>query len=203
MKIKSLFLTLILAFMLFLASCGKGLTFQYKVVDDNAILTHYSGGKTEITIEETYSDYKVTEIAQDVFYISALVKLNLSSNLVKINKQAFQSSPSLKEVTIPKNAMLKEIGDRVFSGCDVLESIELYNAKNLTTIGVKAFQNCPYLKEIYIPASVIEIQENAFLGCEDIVINLEATEIPSGFHESWAPESAKINLGKKYIKQEA
>ncbi|MGM9971625.1 MAG: leucine-rich repeat domain-containing protein [Anaeroplasmataceae bacterium] len=201
MKLKTI-LICILSCVLLLTSCGKeGNKFMYKVENDEAILIQTAGGINDLTIPEEHIGYKVTKIEEYAFYISAVVNLNLSTNLREIGNYAFQSSFELLTIHIPEDSNLETIGGWAFSGCDLLGEVELYNAKNLKTIGPKAFQNCPELKEIFIPANVTTIGANAFYGCSNLVIRLEATEIPSGFDELWNSSNCEVRLGEKYIKE--
>ena len=59
------------------------------------------------------------------------------------------------------------IEDEAFTEIDAT-SIEL--GDNVESIGSRAFANCKNLQQIIIPKSVVEISENAFEGCNDVVI---------------------------------
>ena len=66
---------------------------------------------------------------------------------------------------------LKSIGDRAFSGCDSLISIDLPDG--LTTIDNNAFDSCKNLKTVTLPSSVTTIGSYAFQGCTGLTsINL-------------------------------
>ncbi|MBQ3477151.1 MAG: leucine-rich repeat protein [Clostridia bacterium] len=60
--------------------------------------------------------------------------------------------------------------------------------KKVTTIGAKAFANCGKLVYVYIPRATVSIAENAFTGCDDLVIACqrgsaaEAFAVAQGIH---------------------
>ena len=56
------------------------------------------------------------------------------------------------------------IGNKAFTGCEVLTSVTLPGS-GLETIGEKAFMGCEKLSSITIPKSVTTIKEQAFYSC--------------------------------------
>lgn len=64
-------------------------------------------------------------------------------------------------------AGLTEIGDSAFMGT----AAECYSLPDgVKRIGSRAFADCPNLREIRIPASVTSIADDAFAGCQDLII---------------------------------
>ena len=57
------------------------------------------------------------------------------------------------------------IGNKAFTGCEVLTSVTLPES-GLETIGEKAFMGCEKLSSITIPKSVTTIKEEAFFSCD-------------------------------------
>ncbi len=67
--------------------------------------------------------------------------------------------------TVVIEAGVTSIGNKAFTGCEVLTSVTLPGS-GLETIGEKAFMGCEKLPSITIPKSVTTIKEQAFLYCQ-------------------------------------
>ena len=89
----------------------------------------------------------------------ALTQIELPSSITDIESGAFQSS-GLTSVVLPEN--IEVLQNTVFSNCDYLESITLND--NLKAIGGYAFSGCSSLPFISIPAGVEEIENHAFMN---------------------------------------
>ena len=61
----------------------------------------------------------------------------------------------------------------------------------LHTIEQYGFQNCLKIKTIYIPKSVTYIGEYAFYACHYATLYIEASSIPSNWHNNFNPSKAK------------
>ena len=66
--------------------------------------------------------------------------------------------------TVVIEAGVTSIGNRAFTGCEVLTSVTLPES-GLETIGEKAFMGCEKLSSITLPKSVTTIKEQAFYSC--------------------------------------
>ena len=64
-------------------------------------------------------------------------------------------------------ASTRVIEDEAFAG---IKATSILVGDQVESIGSKAFANCTNLQQIVIPESVVVISENAFEGCNDIVI---------------------------------
>ena len=79
-------------------------------------------------------------------------------------------SRHLRELILPDS--VKRIGELVFTGCDMLESVRL--PEGMEEIPESLFCNCKSLKRIVLPRSVKKIEEYAFAYCislEEIILN--------------------------------
>lgn len=99
------------------------------------------------------------------FEFDNLEKVNIPSKITKLGN-TFSSAPKLKQVIIPSNSNLQEIGHAAFLDCVSLTDIKLPNS--VTKIGLRAFQGCEALKEIEIPTAVKTIEEEAFKACSKL-----------------------------------
>ena len=78
--------------------------------------------------------------------------------------------------TVVIEAGVTSIGNRAFTGCEVLTSVTLPES-GLETIGEKAFMGCEKLPSITIPKSVTTIKEEAFFSCDALGgVTVEWTE---------------------------
>ena len=66
---------------------------------------------------------------------------------------------------LPASALL--IGDEAFMGV-AARRVEV--SENVAAIQARAFADCVSLREIVIPASVKEIDDSAFTGCENVTV---------------------------------
>lgn len=66
---------------------------------------------------------------------------------------------------------LTKIGRYAFEG---ISAARIRISSNVTAIKARAFANCVNLREITIPASVTEIDDTAFVGCEGVTVYGEA-----------------------------
>ena len=81
--------------------------------------------------------------------------------------------------TVVIEAGVTSIGNRAFTGCEVLTSVTLPES-GLETIGEKAFMGCEKLSSITIPKSVTTIKEQAFFSCYALGgVTVEWTEAES------------------------
>ena len=103
---------------------------------------------------------------------SSIEKVVLSEGVQIIDKRAFESCNSLKEISLPKS--LKQIREEAFSWCDNLEQINLSNG--LESISPLAFNCCKKLQEIKIPGSVKAVDNGSFSEC----IGLKKVTIEEG-----------------------
>lgn len=108
----------------------------------------------------------VTRIAAAAFsQCSALVNVQVSSQLTEIGYNAFNACSSLASVSLPTT--LQTIASSAFSGCSSLASLNLAGAGgagSLSTIGDDAFSGCA-MTRVSIPKNVTRLGEYAFASC--------------------------------------
>lgn len=69
-----------------------------------------------------------------------------------------------------------------------------YEGVAVTGIGAEAFKDCTTLTAVTIPESITFIGENAFGGCDNIIINCRILKAdkPSGWAENWCSDKATV-----------
>lgn len=191
-------LALILTTVLSVTAAGTYFLYEgiYYGIDENGeAYVHSSNGEAwDVVIREKFlNKYDVTEIEEYAFFENNTVEILSfyeASHLKKLGECAFARCSKLKKVDITSS--IQEMGMGVFDSCTALESICFregslkdiprqccYGCTTLSTvtfmnatasIGPLAFGNCSALKQIEIPDSVTQIADNAFDGCDNLVI---------------------------------
>lgn len=125
----------------------------------------YSG---DIVIPETFSykgkRYKVTSIGKNAFRLCEnLSSVVMPNSVTTIDRWAFCDS-EMKSIILSSN--LSKIEQEAFNGCKKLEEINL--PEKLITIDVGAFAYCESLKSLVIPQNVMSIGAGAFKECSGL-----------------------------------
>lgn len=177
-------------------------------------------GNNEVTISGiTYSIYngkaEITNVDKNITSAEIPEEVNINGKtyaVTSIPANAFAYCTELTNVVLTQNII--EIGERAFSGCSKLESI---NLEQVVRINVNAFNDCTKLAEMYISNSVEKIGEYTFYNCPNLVIYCEVTEeeskvAPYNFGSNWnyyrpvywgVAESDIVTLdGVKYLLQD-
>ena len=123
---------------------------------------------------------------------TSLARINLPSTLKEMGSYVFKNCTSLSNIALPEN--LWSIGGGTFENCTSITSINLPD--KLLTLSTGLFKNCTGLTSIFIPIKVNKAWDDIFVGCTSLsVINVEASEKPSGFSENWNSENVPVNWG--------
>ena len=93
--------------------------------------------------------------------LTALKSMKFPASLETIEKNAFAGCDALTNISFPKNAQLKEIGEHSFAVCVRLKEISLPDG--LEKIGDSAFVNCLALQKANLGKGLLEIGPEAFL----------------------------------------
>jgi len=96
-------------------------------------------------------------------------------DVTEIGERAFSGCSGLTSIDIPNS--VTKIGDCAFVDCSGLTSIDIPNS--VTKIGKSVFWGCTGLTSIDIPNSVTEIGDGAFWGCT----GLTSIDIPNSVRE--------------------
>lgn len=110
----------------------------------------------------------IEEIGNNAFNSSmVLEKLDLPTTLKKMGEWIIYYCNQLKELNIPYG--ITTIGESALQNYGLIDSLTTITIPDsVTTIERRAFSNRVGLKNLKIPASVANIGEYAFVGCENI-----------------------------------
>jgi hypothetical protein len=153
-------------------------TFYYSdrapTTSTDTVITGYSrapGTTTTLTRVDIGSD--VTRIENLAFQnCTSLNTVNIiGNNLLTIGNNAFENCTAITSIIIPSG--VTSMGYYAFFGCNALASITIPNS--VTSIGPLAFYVCRALTSITIPNTMNTIAQSTFYGC----INLTSVTIPN------------------------
>ncbi|MDE7139699.1 MAG: leucine-rich repeat domain-containing protein, partial [Treponemataceae bacterium] len=155
-------------------------------IDDDGVLTKYTGNETDVTIPEGVTDigsgaFYECESLETVTYNGTLAQWCAMDNDFWLMHNATsviltgQNNMNLKQeatLVIPDEAT--KIGRNAFGGCTSLTGVTI--PEGVTSIGNNAFYECTSLTEVTIPDGVTKIEYNTFYGCA----SLTSVTIPDG-----------------------
>ncbi len=164
----------------------------------------------------------VTSIGDWAFYGCSSLQYNVEGNLKYLgnttNPYLYLAYGNYYTTSATINSDCKFIGDSAFSGCSLLEAIEIPNSvtsignyafsdcsslkaieipNSVTNIGVWAFHGCDSLQTIEIPNSVTSIGGDAFFRCSKLTIYCEAESKPEGWESDWNYSNRPVVWGYK------
>ncbi|MBE6639482.1 MAG: hypothetical protein E7616_08570 [Ruminococcaceae bacterium] len=182
--------------------------YEYDINEDGT-LTILGVSETyskKLTIPGTIDGKTVTAIGKYAFYRNDYIReIVLPDSVLIIEECAFADCQYLNTVVLGKNC--KTIGLQAFEGCGSLTEIKLCDS--LETVDDLAFNQCLHLKEFNAPASLKRIGIGAFDHCEQLIINIEHSEvakeyatdhgIPTEFVASDGYLALKIVLGVSLV----
>lgn len=163
---------------------------EYKIENEEAIITGVNGNVNSIIIPDTIESYPVTTLEDCIFSASGLKDIVISENVKSVGAAFFECYTvesiylpdsvtdvegffycmSLKELRLPNG--ITELPS--FWNCNALT--EIYIPDSVTSIPIYAFDGCDNLKNITIPDGVTIIAEGTFNEC----VSLESVVLPNG-----------------------
>jgi uncharacterized protein YjdB len=137
-------------------------------IDENGMITAYSGAGGNETIPDTVNGITVTGIGVRAFYgNTTLTGITIPASVTTIGGNgAFANCGELTTVTFAEGSVLETIGEYTFYSCSKLGTITI--PASVTSIGVSAFSGCLKLETITIPESVTSIGNSAFANCKEL-----------------------------------
>ena len=124
------------------------------------------GGHSHLIINETLRlngvSYRVTELGAAFRNVVGLVDVVLPDSLEVIGDYAFAGATMLERIVIPRG--VKKIGAHAFDGATALASV-LVDSAVLSEVGEMAFFGCNRLHSLSLPASLTKLGQGAFAGC--------------------------------------
>ena len=114
--------------------CGAKPKMYNGTIDDNGILTKYSGSEATVAIPDG-----VTGIGEEAFWnCTRLKSVTIPASVTSIGESAFWECTSLENVEIP--ASVTSIGESAFRECTSLENVTI--PASVTSIANRAFSSC-------------------------------------------------------------
>lgn len=146
--------------------------FSYQVVNNQIIITDYSGTVNDLIIPDTIDNKPVTVIGSAAFAsCNSLVSVVIPEGVTLIDEIGFNSCINLRKIVFPST--LKTIQDFAFAHCNKLE--EVIFPEGLNNIEYSAFLDCSSLEKITLPKSLTNLKSRVFRGCS----SLKTIKIPN------------------------
>lgn len=118
-------------------------------------------------LKRVYFPSSLEKIGKNAFAKTGIEEITLGEGLSFLGAGAFQDCFRLKSLSLSENT--KSVGNDSFSGCHNLKKIifspSLTQGEQHCFLGAYAFYHTG-VEELVLPKTLIEIEENAFMGCE-------------------------------------
>lgn len=116
----------------------------------------------------------IKSIGQYAFTGSGVTSIDIPASVNNIDSRAFEAAKKLQSVRFSANSQLTVLHDHVFMDCEALTSVDFGSNSKVTKIEASAFHHAG-LTSVTLPASLEEIGDDAFSGCD----NLTFVSLPS------------------------
>ena len=146
------------------SSSGSGVPWYQQ----KAVIKHAYIGK-DITTLSGYAFFRCSNLQT--------VDFAKDSKLESVGKQAFLKDYSLKKIIFPDS--VTTLGTYMFSSSGI-ETVVL--PKGTTLIPTRLLEKCEKLTSVVVPETVASIRSNAFIGSDNVVLNV----IAGSYAEKWA-----------------
>ena len=154
--------------------------FEYEIENGGIMIVHYLGTDSIVVIPEEIDGLPVTAIHQYVFVNDSPVRGVWLPDTITDLQGGFTNNKMI-EVVICEGVV--SISNVSFTNCPALHTICLgEKLENIPEYGV--FAGCLALKELHLPATVSNLHDEAFLGCESVILVSAA----GSYVESYAAE---------------
>lgn len=138
-------------------------------IDENGIITKYTGSNVYLSIPEKIKGITVTGIGDEVFRFKGMIIIVFPDSLTSIGNKAFWGTKSLKGV-YAKN--IKYVGEFSFRDCRNLSQIDL---TTMEYIGKNAFTYCKSIDSFY-SNKLKHLGRGAFSSSGLIYVDLQSTD---------------------------
>ena len=129
---------------------------QYRIEDNTAIITDYTGTENSLVIPSSIEGYPVTTIGDWAFSRNInLNSIDLPDSVLTIGIEAFSYCRNLDRITL--GSKLESIGNYAFYGCSSLTEITL--PKSINTLGIYCLASCISLTQITLPDSLTKLPD--------------------------------------------
>lgn len=137
--------------------------FDYEVVNEEIVITGYSGNALKISVPRVMAGMPVTTVGARAFSTLDYEKVKqvvLPDSVIKVENEAFYEC---KLPSVIFEGKLTSIGEKAFYACEGLTKIEL--GEGIEAVPYQAFARCTSLTSVVLSQTVTLIDENAFEGC--------------------------------------
>ncbi|XMB72031.1 leucine-rich repeat protein [Mycoplasmatota bacterium WC30] len=132
----------------------------YIIVNDEVIITGYTGTETDLVLPETVEEgYPIIQIQENAFRDTNIESIIIPANVLALGDRAFYFVDELTTIIFREGSQLETIGNSVFYYTG-LSSIEL--PSTIISIGDNAFAACYFFTELNVPASLIDLGTGLF-----------------------------------------
>ena len=161
-------------------SVTPAVDFEYEIENGGIMIVHYLGTDPIVVIPEEIDGLPVTAINQYVFVNDSPVRGVWLPDTITDLQGGFTNNKMI-EVVICEGVV--SISNFSFTNCPALHTICLgEKLENIPEYGV--FAECLALQELHLPATVSNLHDEAFLGCESVTLVSAA----GSYVESYAAE---------------